>query len=222
MTAEALSPEAFYLLGPAFIALFVVLLAKRTERARQSENQPENRSLKEASARYGPPKPTNFAPTSLKPWSPEYQMKVIAEVGFERQRALNKEEARVLYALEPICEKLGDEFRLLIQPSLGELLRPKAHFKSAASKRAYSAINSKRLDFGIIDRFGYLVAAIEYQGSGHYNDTSFMRDAVKREALRKAGLDLIEIRKGERPSDLERRVLASVNKLLATAEPEKA
>ena len=35
--------------------------------------------------------------------------------------------------------------------------------------------------------------AIEYQGHGHYQGTAAARDAVKKEALRKAGVRYIEV-----------------------------
>ena len=35
--------------------------------------------------------------------------------------------------------------------------------------------------------------AVEYQGHGHYQNKAFMRDAVKREAVRKAGIEFLEI-----------------------------
>ena len=45
----------------------------------------------------------------------------------------------------------------------------------------------------MIDRRGHIVAAIEYQGTGHHQDNAFLRDAVKREAVRKAGVPYIEV-----------------------------
>lgn len=47
-----------------------------------------------------------------------------------------------------------------------------------------SPINSKRLDFLVIDRIGMPAPAAEHQGHGHYQNRAFMRDAVKREAVR--------------------------------------
>lgn len=141
----------------------------------------------------------------------------IANVSFVRQKVLNREEFKVLQVLEKTSEDLGPSFRLLIQPSLGELIKPDADFHSVSGKAAYRAVMAKRLDFGIVDKNGYLVAAIEYQGSGHYQQKAFVRDAVKREALRKAGIDLIEIKKGELPSDLDRRVRKSIAKFTSEA-----
>ncbi len=93
-----------------------------------------------------------------------------------------------------------------IQTSLGELIKAKAA-SAEIQKRAFASITSKRLDFGIVDRSGFLVVAIEYQGSGHYHATSFMRDAVKREALRKAGVQLMEIRKDYSPKMVRSQIL---------------
>ncbi|WP_397543010.1 DUF2726 domain-containing protein [Roseovarius salis] len=134
---------------------------------------------------------------------PQHQMHVVAAASFEVQPLLNGSEARLLPVIESALATYGRGHRVMAQTSLGELLRP-CHERGqkglAAAARA--AINSKRLDFAIVDRSGRLVAAVEYQGSGHYGRTAFMRDAVKREVCRKAGVPFIEVKKGMRPSEL--------------------
>ena len=59
--------------------------------------------------------------------------------------------------------------------------------------RAYSAYGSKRVDFLIIDSFGRPAVAIEYHGSGHLQGNAAARDAVKKRALHKAGIELLEV-----------------------------
>ena len=49
------------------------------------------------------------------------------------------------------------------------------------------------MDFLVIDRLGMPALAVEYQGHGHYQNGAFMRDAVKREAVRKARVQFLEI-----------------------------
>lgn len=138
---------------------------------------------------------------------PKAQMHAISLVNFEKQRLLNKTEYRVLRVLERVVSEAGNGHRIMAQTSLGELIRPKAgHGTNDARKQAYASINSKRLDFAIIDKFGILAVAIEVQGSGHYHQTTFMRDAVKREALRRAGVDLIEVQETWSPEDITNRV----------------
>ena len=92
------------------------------------------------------------------------------------------------------------------QPS--EILRSK-------SKDAYACINSKRVDLLVVDADCNAVAAIEYQGGGHYLTDAAARDAVKKEALRKAGIGYHEVVAGHTTAgDLR----ALVEKLV----PEKA
>ena len=62
------------------------------------------------------------------------------------------------------------------------------------SRNAYFAVNSKRVDFPLMDEQCRVVHAIEYQGSGHHTGASAAApDAVKKEALRKAGIGYHEV-----------------------------
>ena len=61
--------------------------------------------------------------------------------------------------------------------------------------------------------------ALEYQGAGHHQGTAAARDAVKKEALRKAGIGYHEVVAGHTtPAELKR----LVEKLVPVAEGEKA
>ena len=141
---------------------------------------------------------SSFTPLPLAPLNPVLshdQLDAVSAVSFETQPLLNKSGSRLLPLLESLTRAHGNGHRLMAQVSLGEILRPKPnsaphHMLDAA----YRSINSKRLDFAIFDRFGHLAAAIEYQGHGHHiHDRTFLRDAVKREALRKAGVPYVEV-----------------------------
>ena len=152
---------------------------------------------------------------------PARQIEHISKVEFQTVLLLNREELTVLAVLEPLIAERCDGYRLMAQTSLGEIIRPKP---GSGSKQdcdlAFRSINSKRLDFAIFDRSGRLVLALEYQGSGHYRETSFMRDAVKREALRKAGVPMLEVPVRFNPEELAgqvRRALGQVNHAGATA-----
>ena len=48
--------------------------------------------------------------------------------------------------------------------------------------------------------------AVEYQGGGHYQGTATIRDAVKKEALSKAGVAYIEVFPGDSPDEIRLRV----------------
>ena len=118
----------------------------------------------------------------------------ISRVEFEPRRLLNRSEYGILRILEKVVRETGSGRRVMAQTSLGEVIGTRsASGTEEARDPAFRSINSKRLDFLVIDRSGMPVLAVEYQGHGHYQNNAFMRDAVKREAVRKAGIRLVEI-----------------------------
>ena len=128
---------------------------------------------------------------------PNNQWLAVTKVNFRREKILNTSEFRVFTALEKIVLDVNNGHRVMAQTSLGELLKPDTRTADWKTRKdAFASINSKRLDFAIIDRFGYLALAVEYQGGGHESSTSAARDAVKHEALRRAAIPLIEVREG--------------------------
>lgn len=158
--------------------------------------------------------PTHTAltfPSSPNVRDPKQQMEAFAFVDFEITPLLNREEARLLPLLESCVRQVREGHRVMAQTSMGEIIRPKhAGISEDQQRAAYASINSKRLDFTIFDRFGRLALAIEYQGSGHYQAKSFMRDAVKREVLRKAGVTFLEVAQDFQHDDVTRKVLGII------------
>jgi hypothetical protein len=92
---------------------------------------------------------------------------------FKKRRLLSRSEAYVLYAAERAISAVDLKWRVMGQVSVGEVL-------SSPDARAYSAINSKRVDLLIVSRNGDPIAAIEYQGHTHYQGSAAARDAVKK------------------------------------------
>ena len=128
------------------------------------------------------------------------QLRIVMRSSFQMRRILSPSEARVLYAAEKAITSVNLKWRVMAQVSLGEVL-------SSPDALAYSTINSKRVDLLIISSKGEPLAAIEYQGSGHYQGTAPARDAVKKEALRRAGVRYIEVSPEHGTDDLEREIL---------------
>lgn len=105
---------------------------------------------------------------------------------YKRKPLMNYSEFQLFKALNQLLTHSNyQEFRLFSQVSMGE-------FIEAEERSAHFAINNKRVDFLIIDKKGYPVIVIEYQGEGHYQENAAKRDAVKREACRKAGVLFFE------------------------------
>ena len=124
------------------------------------------------------------------------QFKAVMKARFTAQPVLNIPERRLLECIDKALAELSPGWRAMAQVSLGEVLR--SEFKDA-----FMAINSKRVDLLIMDRDFRPLHAVEFQGTGHHlGPETAARDAVKREALRRAGIGFVEVVSGDTPSEV--------------------
>jgi len=127
------------------------------------------------------------------------------QADFKARALLNKPERRLLSCIDRILADESPGWRAMGQVSLGEILY--SHDKSA-----FWAINAKRVDLLIVDQECRPLHAIEFQGTGHHvGPETAARDAIKREALRRAGIGYVEVVSGNTPSE----VRAIISKLLS-------
>ena len=134
------------------------------------------------------------------------QLRVVMAAKFTPQPLLNKSEARVFKELDRIVIGCNPGWQVMAQVSLGEILR-------CQDAAAYGCINSKRVDLLLMDGDCQPRHAIEYQGGGHHQEAAAVRDAIKKEALRRAGIGYHEVVAGHTtPNDLKRLVEKLVNK----------
>ena len=124
------------------------------------------------------------------------QLKVVMGASFFRCSLLNNAEAKVFEALDQAVIARNPAWQVMVQVSLGEFLGSK-------DKETFLAVNSKRVNFALMVDQCHVVHAMEYQGKGHHQGSAAARDAVKKEALRKAGIGYHEIVAGHTtPSEL--------------------
>lgn len=149
------------------------------------------------------PKPVS---TSPKITDPADQLRIVMAAPFTIQPLLNKSEMRVFKVLDRMVLDCNPAWQVMAQVSLGEVLR-------STDAEAYSCINSKRVDLLLVDENCQPRHALEYQGRAHHQGTAAARDAVKKEALRRAGISYHEILGGHTtPSELRRLVEKLVDK----------
>lgn len=114
------------------------------------------------------------------------QLYFVTNSTFQKRTIMNKSEYALFCKLERMLSKHHRTYRVFPQVSLGEIIGSK-------DENAFRSINSKRVDFAIINAWGEPCAVVEYQGSGHYQGNAALRDAVKREACNKANVRFFEI-----------------------------
>lgn len=128
------------------------------------------------------------------------QLRTVLSAEFSIQPLLNKSETRVFKELDKCVIARNPDWQVMAQVSLGEILYSK-------DPAAYRCINSKRVDLLLVDGDCKPRHAIEYQGGGHHQGDAAARDAVKKEALRRAGIGYHEVVAGHTtPAELRRLV----------------
>lgn len=117
------------------------------------------------------------------------------------QRPLpGKPKARLFRELDRTVIARNPAWQVMAQVSVGESV-------ASDDADACGCINSKRVDLLLVDGDCRARHATAYQGTGHHQGTAAARDAVKKEALRQAGIGYDEVVAGKTtPSDLQRLV----------------
>jgi len=154
-----------------------------------------------AQIRHGPSSP-KADPVLQKVVDAADQLRTVMKAEFKPQPLLNKSEARLFRAIDKIVLGIRPDWQVMAQASLGEILR-------SDDKDAYACINAKRVDLLIVDEECRPLHAIEYQGGGHFKGAhaTAARDAVKKEALRRAGIGYVEVVEGEMSSSELRQII---------------
>src|SRR5690349_1118311 len=174
----------------AIIGMAVEQLVSKQRRAQWRERN----AWRKAKRRGAPPFPK--ADSAPKAMDAADQLRVVMSAKFRSRPVLNRGESRVFDKLQQIVSEAAPHWRVMAQVSLGEIL-------AAEDPRAYGCVNSKRVDLLFADQNWQPLHVIEYQGDGHHQGTAAARDAVKKEALRQAGIGYVEIVAGDTPSDLK-------------------
>ena len=133
------------------------------------------------------------------------QLREVMSATFTPRKVMSMAEYRVFKIAEEVVAARRSGYRVFAQTSLGEVI-------SGDNPRAHSAINSKRVDVLVISPSGLPALAVEYQGGEHYQGQAAARDAVKREALRRAGVDYVEVAEHHSPEQVRALIAASLDR----------
>lgn len=137
------------------------------------------------------------------------QLRHVMRAKFTARPLLNQGEQRLLTVLDKALADESPGWRAMGQVSLGEIL-------ASPDKDAFFAVNSKRVDLLIVDAECKPLHAVEFQGKGHHTgQNTAARDAVKREALRRAGIGYVEVVSGDTPAEVREMVRKLVGRVRA-------
>jgi hypothetical protein len=145
------------------------------------------------------------------------RLRNVSDAQFSPKRLMSDNESIVLAEVESIIADIGCPWRVLAQVSLSQAV-------ASSSAEALLAIEGQQIALLIVDPDRTPIAAIEYQPLGQVRSEDALRNAIKREALRRANIAYIEVRSSDQPGDLRHDItaLASRQRALAEAPPRVA
>jgi hypothetical protein len=138
-------------------------------------------------------------------------LRLVSDAGFASKPLLSGREADVLGYVETVAAEAGQGWRVVPQVRLVDIL-------ASADAEANAVVGEHRVDMLIVSARHLPVAALDYQPLGQLKDDSALRDAIKREALRRADIPFLEVRANEPLDGLKAQIL----RLAAAPVPVKA
>ncbi len=130
------------------------------------------------------------------------RLRLVSDTNFSLRRLLTEREAERLAEVEGILADLEVDWRVMPQVSLSDIL-------AAEDETAWRALGGQRVAMVILAANQMSIAAIDFQPMGQVREEDAVLDAVRREALRRSGIEYIELRAND-GSDMLRSTLAEL------------
>lgn len=147
------------------------------------------------------------------------RLRHVSDARFLTKRLMSDNEAIVLGELETIIAEIGEPWRVMPQVGLPQII-------GSNSAEAADAIEGQQVALLLVGADRSPIAAVEYQPMGQIRSEDAVRDAVKREALRRSGIAYIEVRASDQPGDLRADLVALAARRrmapIAVIEPQAA
>lgn len=139
------------------------------------------------------------------------RLRHVSDARFLVKRLMTDNEAIVLSEIESIIDEIAEPWRVLAQVGLAQVI-------GSVSAEASASIDGQVAAMVIVTADRTPIAVVEYQSLGQVRGDDVMRDAIKREALRRAGIAFIEVRASDEPGDLRRDMTSLAARMRGIAE----
>ena len=133
---------------------------------------------------------------------------------FYKKKIMSKAEYKVFRIIESELQTLAQWLSACCRRRVSE------RSSGLKTKRHSHRSTASAVDILVIGPYGDPVAAIEYQGGGHHQGTSAARDAIKKEALRKAGVQFLEIVESHSTEEIIQQVRQALSTACASGRPK--
>jgi hypothetical protein len=144
------------------------------------------------------------------------ELRTVISAHFRRRRVMSKAEFTLVKTIEELLRDRFPACRVLRGATLTDLI-------TTEDDSAFDCISRKTVDLVVIDSTGLTLAAIDIHRTGIEDPTALVRDTAKREALRRARIEHVEVFDHHERGDIRRMVGDAIIISSGTAQwvPEK-
>lgn len=139
---------------------------------------------------------------------PAQQLEDVTAICFKARPALTPDEARMRVLVQSVVNEAGAGYMIMARTALCALLEPGVEAVGPARANALSAITGKYVDFGVFDRAGRCILALDVTAASPAIGNKAIERAVILSALSQAGLPTIKLSSADTSKDIRTKIAA--------------
>lgn len=138
---------------------------------------------------------------------PAQQLEDVNAISFSARAAMTPDEARMRVLVQAVLNEFGAGYMIMARTALSALLEPCHAAVGPERANAIAAVENKFLDFGIFDRAGRCILALDVTSSATPAvGNKALERAVVQNALSQAGLPLAKLTSQDTPAEVRSKI----------------
>lgn len=140
------------------------------------------------------------------PRTAEQQLADVSAMNFAAKPAMTPDEARMRVLVQAVLNEFGAGYMIMARTALGAIIEPAREAVGPERAKALSAVEGKFLDFGVFDRAGRCLLALDVAGATPALGNKAAERQVVQKALSNAGLPLANLTSKDTPADVRSKI----------------
>jgi hypothetical protein len=132
----------------------------------------------------------------------EQQLEDVSAISFTPRTALTPDEARMRVLVQAVLNEFGAGYMIMARTSLGTLLEPGLDVFGPERAHALTAIQDKCIDFGVFDRAGRCIIALDVCAADQSLGSNVREKTIVQAALTQARLPMVKLRTSDTIADI--------------------
>ena len=145
------------------------------------------------------------------------QLEDVSAVRFAAQAALSPNEARARVMVQAALSEFGAGYMIMARTALTAILHPADDAFGIERAQGIRAIEDKYLDFGVFDRAGRCLVAIEVNGDTAPIGSKAIEKSIVRTAMTQANIPVATLHASDRPIDIHAKLAPYLKATTQTA-----